>query len=190
MTELEQYIKVYFGISPAELAQIAALFREEQLPRGAVYLAEGAYCNKLSFISEGWVRTYAHRDGKEITQWIGGKGYFVTDLAGLMFQAPSRWQIEALTDLQLYTIDRENYERIGRLAPRWHELEKLFIAKCFTFLEERIFQFLSLDAEGRYRLFAEQQGELLNVAPLQHIASMLGMTPETFSRIRRKVLKG
>lgn len=74
------------------------------------------------------------------------------------------------------------------MVPSWHELEKLFIAKCFTILENRIFSHLSMTAEERYNNFSEHNKELFNQVPLQYIASMLGMTPETFSRIRKKQL--
>lgn len=63
------------------------------------------------------------------------------------------------------------------------------MAKCFTMMEDRIFAHLSMTAEERYQLFFEQNKELFQQVPLQYIASMLGMTPETFSRVRKKLLK-
>lgn len=104
----------------------------------------------------------------------------------MLFETPARWTIQALTEATLYTINREDYIKIGNLVPQWHELEKFFIAKCFTILEERIFSHLSMSAEERYHFFFENNKELFNQVPLQYIASMLGMTPETFSRIRKK----
>ena len=70
--------------------------------------------------------------------------------------------------------------------PIWNELEKKFLVNCFTTLEDRIFSHLSMTAEERYHFFFSQNKELFNLVPLQYIASMLGMTPETFSRIRKK----
>jgi CRP-like cAMP-binding protein len=67
-------------------------------------------------------------------------------------------------------------------------LEKLFIAKCFAILEDRIFSHLSMTAEERYHFFFGNNKVLFNQVPLQYIASMLGMTPETFSRIRKRQL--
>ena len=86
----------------------------------------------------------------------------------------------------MYTIDQGDYKNIGRIVPNWHELEKLFIARCFIYIEERIFSLLSLSSEERYKWLFEQQRDLFNQVPLQYLASMLGMTPETLSRIRRK----
>jgi CRP/FNR family transcriptional regulator, anaerobic regulatory protein len=187
MTELELYIKSYFGVSePNELEQISSLFKHTLLLKGDYFLKTGNRCNKLSFIQSGLLRIYVTTEEKEVTQWISTKGYFVTDLASLIFDTPARWTIQALTDAELFTINKEDYDKIGKLVPKWHELEKLFLARCFTILEDRIFSHLSMSAEERYQFFFESNRELFNQVPLQYIASMLGMTPETFSRIRKK----
>jgi CRP/FNR family transcriptional regulator, anaerobic regulatory protein len=65
-------------------------------------------------------------------------------------------------------------------------LEKLFLVRCFTLLEDRIFSQLSLTAEERYQDFFGKNQALFNQVPLQYIASMLGMTAQTLSRIRKK----
>ncbi|MCC6371940.1 MAG: Crp/Fnr family transcriptional regulator [Bacteroidia bacterium] len=189
MSELETYIQSYFGIEQKEMATIAALFKPEDLKKGDYYLKTGKLCNKLSFIKSGLLRIYVKDENKEVTQWISTAGYFVTDLSSLVFQNPARWTIQALSDVELYTISRNDYNRIGKLIPDWHQLEKLFIAKCFTMLEDRIFSHLSMSAEERYAFFFEHNKELFNQVPLQYIASMLGMTPETFSRIRKKTIR-
>ncbi len=187
MTELEQYIQSYFGVLQAEdVARITDLFKSATLKKGEYYLKSGRPCLQLSFIQSGLLRIYAHTEEKEVTQWISTKGYFVTDLSSLVFETPSRWTIQALSDVELYTISREDYIRLGKILPQWHQLEKLFLAKCFTILEDRIFAHLSMTAEERYHSFFLQNSELFNQVPLQYIASMLGMTPETFSRIRKK----
>ena len=186
MTELEKYIQSYFGISQEDLALVGALFKYQTLKKGDYFLKTGRVCDKLSFIQSGLLRIYVQTPDKEVTQWISTKGYFVTDLASLIFNTPARWTIQALTTVEIYTIDSQDYNRIGKLIPKWHELEKLFIARCFTILEDRIFTHLSMTAEERYHFFFERNKELFNQVPLQYIASMLGMTPETFSRIRKK----
>lgn len=189
MTELEQYIKSYFGlVQPTDLTIIASLFQPTTLKKGDYYLKTGKSCDKLSFIQSGLLRIFVSTEDKEVTQWISTQGFFVTDLSSLVFGTPARWNIQALTDAALFTINREDYNRIGKLIPSWYQLEKLFIARCFTMLEDRIFSHLSMTAEERYHFFFENNSALFNQVPLQYIASMLGMTPETFSRIRKKRL--
>lgn len=188
MTELEHYIKSYFGVKQNDHEHIVSLFEQTELKKGDYFLKTGRSCDKLSFIKSGLLRIYVSTKEKEVTQWISTKGYFVTDLSSLIFDTPARWTIQALTDVELYTISKEEHNKIGKLIPQWHELEKLFIARCFTILEDRIFSHLSMTAEERYHFFFEHNKELFNQVPLQYIASMLGMTPETFSRIRKKNL--
>ena len=189
MTELEQYIKSYFGvIQTNELNSISSLFHLTSLKKGDYLLKAGKRCDKLSFIQSGLLRMFVVTDDKEVTQWISTKGYFSTDLSSYVFENPPRWTIQALVDSEIYTITKEDYKKIGNIVPKWNELEKLFIVRCFTILEDRIFSHLSMSAEERYNFFFENNKELFNQVPLLYITSMLGMTPETFSRIRKKQL--
>lgn len=143
---------------------------------------------QIKFCSIRILRIFAATEEKEVTQWISTKGYFTIDLSSFVFDTPSRWSIQALVDTELYSITKEDYKKIGDVVPKWRELEKLFLVRCFTILEDRIFSHLSMTAEERYNLFFAYNRELLNQVPLQYIASMLGMTPETFSRIRKSNL--
>ena len=186
MTELEQYIRSYFGVGQENLQLIVSLFSEHKIKKGEFLLKSGKQCDKLCFIKTGLVRIYVSMEDREVTQWISTKGYFVTDLASLIFDTPARWTIQALSDAELFMITKEDYQKIGERLPQWHQLEKLFLARCFTIMEDRIFTHLSMTADERYHHFFEHNKELFNQVPLQYIASMLGMTPETFSRIRSK----
>ena len=186
MTDLENYIQSTFGVVNQDLEVIVSKFKHSKMEKGEYWLQSGMPCNKLSFIGSGLLRIYVNLDGREVTQWISTKGYFVTDLSSLVFQIPARWTIQALTDCELYTIDRDTYNNLGKEIPKWYLLDKLFIAKCFTMLEDRIFSHLYMTAEERYQMLFEKQPELFNQVPLQYLASMLGMTPETMSRIRKK----
>lgn len=189
MTELEQYIKTYFGVVNADdLKTIVSLFKLKTIKKGEFLLKTGKHCDNLSFVQSGLLRMFISTDEKEITQWISTKGYFSTDLSSFIFDTVSRLSIQALTDSEVYSITKADYQIIGELVPKWHELEKLFLVRCFVTLEERVFSHLSMTAEERYDYFFENNRELFNQVPLQFIASMLGMTPETFSRIRKKQL--
>ncbi|GAB3890123.1 hypothetical protein GCM10028803_00600 [Larkinella knui] len=186
MTELEQYIHFNFGVADDELTKIASLFEPEVISKGDFYIKSGAACDKLSFVQSGFLRLFATRHEKDITQWIFSKGYFIGDMPSITFNVPSRWNIQALSDTVLYTIQKDSYHTIVDTVPRWPEIEKHFLIHCFTIMEDRIFAHLSMSAEERYTAFFEQNKELFNQVPLQYLASLLGMTPETFSRVRRR----
>jgi len=189
MTEIEQYITSYFGVVAIDdLRTIVSFFKLITIKKGEFLLKAGRRCDKLSFVQSGLLRMFVTQDDKEVTQCIATKGHFTTDLSSFIFATPSGSTIQALIDTELYTITREDYKKIGNLVSTWNELEKNFIVRCFTILEKRIVRHLSMTAEERYKFFFENDKELLNQIPLQYIASMLGMRPETFSRIRKKRL--
>jgi CRP-like cAMP-binding protein len=188
MTELENYIHHHFSIATDDCQKVSALFKSETINKGDYFLRSGKQCNKFSFIQNGILRVYVNLPDKEVTQWIGTAGYFMTDIHAFMYRNPSRFNIQALTDTRLFSIDYEGYLAMGRLIPKWHEFEKLLMGKCFVMLENRVFDLISMSAEERYQKLFEQNRELFNQVPLQFLASMLGMTPETFSRIRRKMI--
>ena len=77
---------------------------------------------------------------------------------------------------------------MGKLVPKWNEFEKLFIGNYFVMMENRVFDLISKPAEERYQRLFDQNRELFNQVPLQYLASMLGMTPETFNRVRKKMV--
>jgi CRP-like cAMP-binding protein len=186
MKELESYISQFFGLKGDDLLCITPFFKQTIFRKGEYYLKPGEICSSLSFQTSGYVRFYLDDGEKEITQWISSKGGFIADLRGITFKQPSKFYIQALTDCTLYTISNDDYAQIGNLIPAWHQLEKLFIANCFVFMEDRIFSLLSMNSEERYNWLFNHNPELFNHVPLQYLASMMSMTPETLSRIRRK----
>lgn len=186
MTELEKYIQTYFDVNKEDLNKINSFFKPATLKRGDYFLKTGRHSDRLGFVQSGIIREFVYIEDKEVTKWISTKGYFVVDLSSFIFHKPARWNIQALTDCQLFIIDKDDYQKIGQVIPHWTRLEKLFIAKCFTVLEERILTHLSMTAEERYKHLFNFNKELFNQVPLQYLASMLGMTPETLSRLRKK----
>lgn len=189
MKEIEEYISAYFGIGGRDLSPVADLFQNRTLSRQEYLVKEGRYVRSMSFLTAGYLRIYAwDADGdKEITQWISSPGMFVTELSSFLFDTPSRFNIQALSDCSLYTISRDDYNRIGEFVPNWPQLDKLFIAKCFITLENRVFGQLSMSSEQKVLDLMQTNSDIFNQVPLQYIASMLGMTPETLSRVRKKL---
>lgn len=187
MQDFKQLIQEHFGaLTAEELSQLQGYFREETLQKNEYFTRSDKVCDRLSIVTSGILRVYALYDGKEITQWISTENFLVTEVAGFFFNQPNRWNIQAFTDTTLLTITKTNYHKLCATFPKWHEIEKRFIVKCFAMIEDRIFAHLSMTAEERYQQYFEQHSELFNQVPLQYIASVLGMTPETFSRIRKR----
>lgn len=189
MTELSSYIQNFFGAAEDELNTISSLFHEISLEKDEFFLRKGRRSDRLGFLRSGIIREFVVIDEKEVTKWISTEGYFIVDLSGFMFQHPARWNLQALSPSELFVIELDDYRKLGKLVPRWTELEKLFLSRCFAVLEDRVLSHLSMSAEERYRQLFAYNKEIFNQVPLQYLASMLGMTPETFSRIRKKMLE-
>lgn len=188
MNDFNELIQQHFGpLDSQELSVIQSYFKEEQLGKNEIFTNSGEICKKLSIVKSGILRVFAlSEDGREITQWLSTKDFFVTDVMGFFFNQPNRWTIQSFTEVELLTISKTDYLKLCQEFPKWIQIEKQFIIKCFAMMEDRIFSHLSMTAEERYNQYFEQNKELFHQVPLQYIASVLGMTPETFSRIRKR----
>jgi len=188
MKGFNELMQQHFGpLNSQELSVIQSYFEEEQLGKNEIFTNSDEICNKLSIVKSGILRVFAlSEDGKEITQWLSTKDFFITDVMGFFFNQPNRWTIQAFTEVELLTISKTDYLKLCQKFPKWIEIEKHFIIKCFAMMEDRVFSHLSMTAEERYNQYFEQNKELFHQVPLQYIASVLGMTPETFSRIRKR----
>jgi CRP-like cAMP-binding protein len=186
---LESSLIDYFEIESTQAQVLSSQFTQRQVEKGAYLLKQGQTCKSLDFIASGVLRIFATlENGKEVTQWIGLPGSFVTELSGLMFDLPARWNIQCLTDCDLYSVSKDSYRNLTKSFNNWSEIEKAFLAKCFVTLEDRVFGFLSMTAEERFEQLMRYAPEVFQSASQQYVASMLGMTPETFSRIRKKMV--
>lgn len=176
----------FFEVPQEHLEAVGSYFRAETLERGDFWLRTGDPVRKLAFQEGGLLRVYADVEEREVTQWVSMPGYFVTDVAGFYRQKPSRWYIQALTPVRLWTISQDDYLKLDAALPAWRGMERMFMVKCFEMMEDRIFRHLHLTAEQRYHALMAFAPELVNEVPLGYLASMLGMTQETLSRVRAK----
>jgi CRP-like cAMP-binding protein len=185
-----QLIQAYFGeLSEEELDIVQSYFYEEKLQKNDYFTCSEKICNRLSIVKSGIFRIYTLSDGKEVTQWLSKEDQLITEIMGFFYQQPNRWTIQAITDVSLLTIRKENYLKLCENFPKWNTIEKQFIVKCFAMLEDRVFSHISMTAEERYDLYYQKNKDLFNLVPLQYIASVLGMSAETLSRIRKRKSK-
>lgn len=189
MSELKKHIIETFGFTESEFQQIKDFFKPKVILKGDYFLKEGQYVKQMGFVEKGILREFLYVNDKEVTKWFSASGYFAVDLSGFLFDQKSKVNYQAMTDVELLAISKENYNKISTRVSRWDKLEKMFLAKCFTVLENRVVSHLALNAEERYNQLFAFNPTLFNEVPLNQIASMLGMTAETLSRIRKKQTK-
>ena len=189
MSELKKHIIQTFGFTESEFQEIKDFFKPKVILEGDYFLKEGQYVKQMGFVEKGILREFLYVNDKEVTKWFSTSGYFAVDLSGFLFDQKSKVNYQAITDVELLTISKEDYNKISTRVPRWDKLEKMFLAKCFTVLENRVVSHLALNAEERYNQLFAFNPSLFNEVPLNQVASMLGMTAETLSRIRKKQTK-
>ncbi len=189
MNKLKDFLADVLQVAPDLIPQVMSYYREETIDKN-VYLAEkDCGCSKLYHIEEGYVRFFNYTEEKVITHWIFGPGQLVTDVAGFFLQEPAKWHIQTLTPVKASVLSYEDYQRLRSDIAPWDLQEKKLIIKLMAALENRVYALLSMNAEERYQYLYRSDSEMFNQLPLQYLASMLGMSPETLSRIRRRDVK-
>lgn len=156
------------------------------LAKNDFLLTEGKICRHLYFVQHGAVRGFYNLDGKEITHWFAFEPDFVTSFHSFITQEPAVENIQLLEGSILWAISKSN---LDALMSQHHEVERLVriaYEKYYLRLEERFVNAHFKTASERYQNLLLQNPSLLARVSLGHIASYLGITQETLSRIRSK----
>jgi CRP-like cAMP-binding protein len=160
----------------------------KKLRKRQYLLQAGDVCKCAAFVSRGCLRFYSLDDlGREHIQNFAIEGRWMTDSVSYQAQEPAANNIDALEDSELLLIDRKAQEKLVAAVPRWGEYLRLQLENMIKDALVRISDFVSLSSEERYRHFLRNYPDLAQRIPLHQIASYLGITPQSLSRIRREV---
>lgn len=192
--ELISSLKQELGLPEPVAQEVANVFQLRKLKPGDYWqqpeLAKDAE-PRFGWVVSGHLRIFGlvelGDEMKEVTQWISAKGYFVVDAAFFFSNGEPRWHIVALDNAEVLELSQSHYHRFKQQHADWTQYEVQFLTRCFSTIENRVFSLLSLPAAARFQQLDQYMPELKNTVPYKYLASMLGMTPETFSRIRALV---
>ncbi len=176
------------AIGEKSMDTILSFFKPVEISKGDFFLESGKICRQMAFIESGYMRMYDIADGKEVTLWIGSEGRFITSLSSFVFETHNIWNIQAITDCILYIIDRDDHFKLSKREPKWLEFDNLLLAHSFALLEKSMFSQLHTTAKQRFHNLMEEEPDLFHHVPLQYIASMIGIAPESLSRLRKNAL--
>ena len=186
MEVLSKFLKENLNLPDRLVSKVKPYFNEESLSKNNYFCVANQRCKKLSLIASGYLRFYSNSDSKEVTHWIFGQGHLITDVGSFFLNEPAKWNINSLAHTTLFTLTKEKYKQLKDDVPEWKDYENLFLIKLMSALENRIYTLISMSTDQRYNYLFESDKQMFKEIPLQYIASMLGMSPETLSRIRSK----
>lgn len=187
MQELFAHITNYHPLSAEARIALHDCFEKITLSKNEYLLNEGQVCRHLYFLEDGALRGFYNLDGKEVTHWFGFEQDFVTSFHSFITGRPSVENIQLLEGSILWAISKE---RLTELFNQYHEIERLVriaYEKYYIRLEERFVNAQFKTATERYENLLQQAPHILERVPLGHIASYLGISQETLSRIRSKL---
>jgi len=188
INDLHTFIKNLVQLSVEEKHAMNSILNERLIKRKEHLIVEGEVCKKLWFFNHGLFRYYHTRaDGAEITSDFVFAPYFATSYTSLITGNPSFVNLQALEDMKLLEFSKDDlnqlynkYSGIERLGRKMAELTVITSEKHLFFL-------LNQSAKQRYTDLIRTYPEYLKSIPLQYIASYLGITQETLSRIRKSI---
>jgi len=189
---LRAYIEKYASdnISDADFELVKKAFIFKRYKKGQYLLQEGEVCKYSAFILKGSMRQFSV-DVKGIEHIIhfGIENWWVGDRESLTMLTPSKYNIDAIEDTEALLITSEDLQQLGDKLPTIEKMINTMNQRNFIASQKRIHDALSLTAEERYLELLKNHPDFLQRFPQTMLASYLGITAETFSRIRKKALK-
>lgn len=152
--------------------------------RETVLVKEGQFADKAYFIAQGCARAFYLKDGKDITDWFAFENDFISSINSFFLNIPSPHFIEVLEPAILLEISRENISKLSDQYREFDRLSKAIITKTMLQQQQRIVSIQFESAQQKYENLLAIRPDITQRVPLTHIASYLGMTLETLSRIR------
>jgi len=187
--KMESYFKMVSQISKitavTKLA-IEGVLKGLELPKGHVLVKQNTVCNYFYFIEKGLTRTYYYKDGKDVTDWISDENSFAVSIISFITRQPDRRTIELLEPSTLWAMHHDDFENLCRQYHDFERLGRFLCASGIVQLQKKFDDLHFATASERYQTLMQTNPSFIQRVPLGMIASYLGITQETLSRIRSK----
>jgi CRP-like cAMP-binding protein len=184
---LYQYISSKIEITDQEYEIIESAFTPKKLRRKQYLLQEGDVCRYIAFVTKGILRLYRIDDkGNEYILQFAPEDWWISDRESLNSGKPSGYNIDALENTEMLLITLDSFKMIGEKVPAFRKLDEMLHSKTIIAAQKRIHAAISYTAEEKYKEFIKSYPDLYQRVPQHMIASYLGISPETLSRVRNK----
>ncbi|HTN07617.1 hypothetical protein [Agriterribacter sp.] len=158
----------------------------KKIIKGKYLLKPGEFCAHYYYIHKGVLRAFIKEGKKEITTWINPENEITTSIRSMSRREPSLEYIQVMENSDLYVMSFESLQKMYALFPEMNIVVRILLEEYYAASEERSYISRLPSAEKRYRHFIASRPELVNRIPLKYVASYLGMSEETLSRLRGK----
>ena len=177
----------FTSLSPVSQAALSAVLKRLELEKGHVLVQQNTVCQWVYFIESGLTRTYYYKDGKDITDWLSAEGQFAVSISSFITQQPDRRIVELLEPSVLWAVSHSSLEQ---LYQQYHDIERLgrlLASHGLLLVQQRFDELHFATALERYRTLMALNPTIVQRVPLGMVASYLGMSAETLSRMRSQI---
>ncbi|MFP4091895.1 MAG: Crp/Fnr family transcriptional regulator [Cyclobacteriaceae bacterium] len=166
------------------LHNFSAVLTEEHYPKGYMLHRQQTVCKHIYFVTQGAIRSFYLKDGKDITAHFAMDLGVISAADSFIFNRPSRYNLEVLEDCRVSCMTRQQMESFLVQHPRYEHTARLFVEELYMDLVDRVEMLMFYSAQERYEALIRQNPTIIQRMSLGHIASYLGITQETLSRVR------
>lgn len=178
-------------LTEIELGMIGSKHELVTIPKGQLVLAENQHSKEYYCIETGLLRTYVlDFNGNEITTNFIQEGEIAIDVTSLFHQLPAKENVQALTDVKAWKIEFDRFQELYHQIPNFNEWGRAWMAQQLFDLKEKTTAMITRSAKERYLQLIEKSPQIIKHAPLKHIATYLGITDTSLSRIRKEISTG
>lgn len=186
MHPYRQFIHNYTKITNQDWERITSCLTKRVLPSGHLLLEEGKICRHVYFLESGLLRYFVWKDGNDVTKFFTQPPYCFTSQRSFNNEIPAKESIEVLAESVVWEMSKADAYRLFELK-NWSTFVRKLTQEVQFFTEEILEELQSETAENRYRKMLLTGDPLLQKVPLKHLASYLGIAPQSLSRIRKKL---
>ena len=177
-------------VSFAAAREISELFENKSVAKNEFQLSAGRICDEYFFLEKGFMRAFAiDTEGNEVTTDFYGGGQVLFEVSSFFGRTRSKENIQALTDCEGWYISYEQLNALFHGMPEFREFGRSVLVKGFAALKTRMLGMITETAEERYAQLLATNPAIFQHVPLKYIASYLGITDSSLSRIRKELSK-
>ena len=176
------------SLNQAELDTLKSFFIPKKVRKRQYILNAGDVCQYITFVENGMLRSFTvDTEGQEYVVQFAIEGWWISDIGSFVSGKDALYNIEALEDCELLHLSKQAMEELLLQLPIMERYFRILMQNNIVALQRRAVTYMSMSAEEKYLKLMEVAPDVMTRASQQHIASYLSLTPETLSRIRKKV---